>query len=101
MDYKIQIISFIFSFLFGSFFYIMSKLNYKIVWKYPIVFRYLITSVFILDIALLYIIFLYHINYGIVHIYFLMVLFLGFFCTHIYSKKLKKICKIKHKKLKD
>ncbi len=100
MDYKIQLISFLFSFLFGIFFYIVSKLNYKLVWKYSVVWRYLITLVFILDVALLYVLAMYHINYGVIHIYFILVLFLGFFLADIYEKKLRKLCKIKVKKLK-
>ncbi len=101
MDYKIQIISLLFSFIFGNFFYIVSKLNYKLVWKYPVILRYLITIVFIFDIALLYILAMYHINYGVVHIYFIIMLFLGFFAASLYSKKLRNFCKIKRKKLKD
>lgn len=101
MYYKIQIVSFIFSFIFGGFFYIASKLNYKLIWKYPVVFRYLITIVFILDIALLYILAMYRINYGIIHIYFIIVLFLGFFLASIYSKKVRNFCKMKYKKLKE
>ena len=101
MDYKIQIISFIFSFIFGGFFYITSVLNYHFITKYPKIFKYLITLVYILDIALLYILFMYKINYGVIHIYFVIVLFLGFYVASIYSKKLRKICKIKKNKLSD
>lgn len=99
MDYKIQIISFLFSFIFGVFFYYASLLNYKFISKYPVILRYLITLIFVLDISLLYILFMYKINYGIVHIYFIIVLFLGFFIGSIYCKKLRKLCKIKKKKL--
>ena len=100
MNYKIQLISFLFSFIFGGFFYLTSKLNYRLIWKFSVLFRYLITIVYILDIALLYIMFMYRINNGIIHIYFLLMLFFGFFVTGIFSKKLKKICKTKGNKLK-
>lgn len=99
MDYKIQIISFIFSFIFGVFFYFTSVLNYKFISKYPIIFRYLITFIYVIDIALLYTLFMFKINYGVIHIYFVLILFLGFFIGSIYRKKLKKLCQIKNKKL--
>jgi hypothetical protein len=100
MDYKVQLISFLFSFLFGIFFYLTSFINYKIVDKYNIIFRYLITLTYILDISLLYILMMYKINYGIIHIYFVIVLFIGYFVGVVYCKKIRKICKIKRKKLK-
>ena len=99
MDYKIQIISFLFSFIFGVFFYFTSVLNYKFIAKYHVIFRYLISFVYVLDIALLYTLFMFKINYGIIHIYFVLILILGFFCGAIYRKKLKKLCQIKNKKL--
>lgn len=99
MDYKVQIISFLFSFIFGVFFYYTSLLNYKFIHKYPVILKYLITLIFVLDISLLYILFMYKINYGVVHIYFIIVLFLGFLCGSIYRKKLRKLCKINKKKL--
>ena len=99
MDYKIQIISFIFSFIFGGFFYLTSVLNYRFMSKYPAFFKYLITMVYILDISLIYVLFMYKINYGVIHIYFVIVLFLGFYATSVYRKKIKKLCKTKKNKL--
>lgn len=99
MDYKIQIISFIFSFIFGIFFYMTSLLNYRLITKYPKIIKYIITIIYVLDIALLYVLFMYKINYGVIHIYFVIVLFLGFFVSSLYSKKIRKLCKIKKNKL--
>ena len=99
MDYKLQIISFICSFLFGIFFYLTSFINYKLIYKYSTFLKYFITLIYILDISLLYLLIMYKVNYGIVHIYFILILFLGFWLSSIYFKKIKKICKIKKKKL--
>ena len=99
MNYKLQIISFIVSFLFGCFFYLTSFLNFKLIHKFSKILKYFITILYVLDIALLYILLMYKINSGIIHIYFVLVLFLGFFLTSLYGKKLQKICKIKKKKL--
>lgn len=101
MDYKIQIISFIFSFIFGILFYLTSKLNFNFIKKYNVIFRYLITIAYVLDVSLIYIICMFKINYGIIHIYFVLILFLGFFLASLYCKKIRKYCKIKFKKLKD
>ena len=99
MNYKLQIISFIFSFVFGMFFYGTSLLNYKLIKKCSKFMKYFVSVVYVIDISLLYVLFMYKINYGVIHIYFIIVLFLGFYLASIYSKHLRKLCKIKRKKL--
>lgn len=100
MNYKLQLISFIFSFLFGIFFYFTSLLNYKLIKKQSSFFKYVITTIYIFNISFIYILLMYKINYGIIHLYFLFLLFFGFLFGWIYSKKLRKICKVLSKKLK-
>ncbi len=100
MNYKIQLISFVFSFLFGLFFYFTSLLNYKLIKKHSAVLKYIITTIYIIDISLIYILLMYKINYGVIHIYFILLLFCGFLVGWLYSKKLRKICKVIAKKLK-
>ena len=100
MNYKLQLISLIFSFIFGIFFYFSSLLNYKFIKKHSIFIKYGITFVYIVDIALLYILFMYKINYGVVHVYFILLLFCGFLFGWAYSKKLRKLCKVLKNKLK-
>ncbi len=98
MDYKVQLISFIFSFAYGIFFYYTSLLNYRIIKKYHIIFKYLITFTYILDVSLLYILLMYKVNYGVIHIYFVIVLFIGYFVGYIYKNKWQKLCKyVTHK----
>lgn len=101
MNYKLQLISFLVSFLFGIFFYFTSLFNHKIIKKHSIVLQYLITFVYILDISLLYILLMYKVNYGVIHIYFIGMLFLGFAFGFVYCKKLRKFCKVKKNKLKE
>ena len=100
MNYKIQLVSFLVSFLFGIFLYFTSLLNYKFIQKLSIFIKYVVTFVYIVDVALLYVLFMYKINYGVIHIYFLLLLFCGFLFGFFYSKKLRKICKVLTKKLK-
>lgn len=100
MDYKIQLLSFAFSFLYGLFFYYTGFFNYHFIKKSPILLQYLISFVYILDIVLLYILILYKINYGVVHVYFLIFLFLGFLLGGIYQKSFQKKCQAFTSKLK-
>lgn len=100
MNYKLQLISLIFSFIFGVFFYFTSLLNYKFIKKHSVFIQYMITFVYIVDIALLYVLFMYKINYGVIHVYFILLLFCGFLFGWFYSKKLRKICKVMKNKLK-
>ena len=86
MDYKIQLISLLVSFLFGVAFYFTSLLNYKIIKKYNNIFKYLITFVYMLNIAIIYICLLFKINNGNVHLYFILMVLCGF----IFGLKIKK-----------
>lgn len=101
MNYKLQLLSFLVSFLFGIFFYFTSLLNHKIIKKHSIVLQYMITFIYILDISLLYILLMYKVNYGIIHVYFIGMLFLGFVFGWFYCKHFRKFCKIKKNKLKE
>ncbi len=101
MNYKIQLLSFLVSFLFGIFFYFTSLLNHKMIAKQNSILKYATTLLYIVVISLLYVLLMYKVNYGVIHIYFLIVLFLGFYCGWLYCQKFKKFCKVKKKKLKD
>lgn len=95
MDNRIQLLSFFFSFLYGILFSFLSRYHYKLVNQLKSWFRYLLTILFILDISLLYILLLYYINHGVVHLYFLIVTFLGYVLEHyiyLFVKKYVKLC---------
>ncbi len=101
MNYKIQLLSFVCSFIFGIFFYWTSLLNYKLIKKKHWFVQYALTGIYITNIALLYVLFMYKVNYGVIHIYFILVLFLGFYFGCTYRKKIRKFCKVFDKKLKE
>lgn len=79
MDYKIQLLSFLFSFLFGILFSIMSKMHYDLVYRLKKWLQYIFTFLFILDVSLFYILILYYINHGVVHLYFIALTFVGYY----------------------
>ncbi len=93
MNYKIQLISFLFSFLFGVFLYLTSLLNYKLIKKHSLFIKYLITFVYVVDVALLYVLLMYKVNYGVIHVYFLLVMGIGFLLSCFYYKKIYKMAK--------
>ncbi len=99
MNYKLQIISLIFSFIFGIFFYIVSLFHYKMIRNIPIIFKYLFTFLFMSIISFLYVLLMYKVNYGVIHIYFMIVLFIGYFSSYIYVKKFRKMCKVLKRRL--
>ncbi len=91
MNYKIQLISFLVSFLFGIFFFYTNMLNKKIINRQKIHYKYIITFLYIINITLIYIILIYKINKGIFHIYFLIMVLLGYIISLNQLKNVKKI----------
>lgn len=100
MDYKIQLLSFLASFIYGIFFCISNNLNKKLIKNEKIIFQYINTFLFIINITLLYIIIIYKINQGIFHIYFLITTLLGYIFTLFQINNIKKFVKLIKKNLK-
>ncbi len=99
MTSYIQIISFLISFIYGIFFYLLSKFNYYILNNKSKIIRLIITTIFIIDIVILYIYIIYKINHGYFHLYFLITLIIGFSISNVYYYKIKDKCKIYVKKI--
>ena len=93
MDHKIQLLSFFVSFIFGIFFYITNYFNKKLIHKEKILFQYINTILFIINIVLLYIILIYKINQGVFHIYFIFVTVIGYLIALFNLKNVKKYVK--------
>ncbi len=92
MDIQVQILCFIVSFIYGVFYNLISKLNYKIIENKNVFLKIVITSIFIFNSIILYLIILYKINFAIYHIYFLFILILGYIFS---SRMCKYIVKLK------
>ncbi len=80
MDYKVQLLSFLISFIYGIFYYFVIYIFKCYVKNKKNFVKYLLATFLALDLALLYIAILYHVNNGIVHIYFLMIGACGVMC---------------------
>lgn len=89
----IQLLSFLSSFLFGIFFSFVSRYHYDMVSSLKKVFQYFLTFLFILDISLFYILIMYYINDGVVHLYFIAVTFIGYLVEKKIFQSVKKYVK--------
>lgn len=78
MKLSIQIYSFITSFLFGCCFYFLLDLFNKLVNKLNVILKIIFSFVFIMIMASIYFIILLFINNGVVHIYFLLSILVGY-----------------------
>ena len=78
MDSYTQLFCLVFSFIYGILVCYFNNLNYKFLLSKNIFFKILISFLYVLDMALLYIVVLYLVNDGILHIYFVLFLLLGY-----------------------
>ena len=91
MELNIQILSFLFSFLFGIFFYILLEVNTKFLYHSSVFIKVLFSFIFILFSSLVYFYILLKINNGYVHFYFFICIVVGYFlCKVIYKRLLKR-----------
>jgi len=90
MNYKIQLLSLLLSFIYGFLFYFTSLLNYKIIKKFNVFFKYLLTFIYMFIIALIYVFLFFKINNGVVHDYFLLMVLCGFLFSYYLKKMLIK-----------
>lgn len=81
MNLKIQCFSFLFSFLFGIFFFLILYFHRKFLFTNLKIFKFINPFVFVLDMSLLYFLGLKKINEGKIHIYFLFVFLIGCYCS--------------------
>ena len=78
MKLSIQIYSFISSFIFGCCFYFLLEGFNKLVKKFKLVLKILGSFLFIMVMSLVYFIILLFVNNGVVHIYFLLSILVGY-----------------------
>ncbi len=87
MNSYVQLTCLVISFLYGILLYFTNKLNEKIFKKKSFIIKIVGFVFYINNMALLYILFLYKINYGILHIYFIMFMLLGYFLISVKKRK--------------
>jgi len=90
MVLEVQLQSLIYSFVYGFFFSFLLNINYKYLFNSTNFYKIIINILFILDNVLLYYILLRLINNGVIHIYFLLMIVLGFMFGNYYTKKIRR-----------
>lgn len=100
MSARVQLFTFFVSFLYGILFSLLTRWHFHVLLPNSIIMKYLATILFMIDVVLGYVIIMYHINQGIIHIYFLIFVFLGFVAEIVLHKyvKLPKIIQSKLEK---
>lgn len=92
MSSTLQLISFLVSFLYGIFFYFLTSLNFHLIKDLKLYLKHILTFIYVIDMTIIYIIIFYHLNKGYFHIYFILMVFVGFFIGFlIYKNFLSKI----------
>lgn len=79
MDIKLQLITFLFSFVFGFLFYYLSLINYRLINNKKRITKLILCTIFVTDMDFIYLFFLYRINNGIFHIYFFITIVGGYY----------------------
>lgn len=90
MTSNMQLLSFLVSFLYGIFFYFLTILNFYLIKDLKRYIKHIITSTYVLDIIIIYIIIFYHLNKGYFHIYFLLMVIFGYVVGYLMYKLIKK-----------
>lgn len=87
MSLEVQIQSFIYSFVFGFFFNFIFNLSYKYLFSSGKIIKVLLNVLFVIASSLLYFVFLMIVNSGVLHIYFLLFVVMGFIFGNYYFKR--------------
>jgi len=92
MDAKTQIITLLFSFLYGFIFFYLEIFHNHIIKHKKRLYRSIITILFMCNIVLIYIILIFKLNNGNFHIYFILMIIIGFIISiKIYKNLLNNV----------
>lgn len=87
MNSALQLLSFLVSFIYGIIFCLITLLNFKLIEKLKRYIQHIITFIYVIDMTIIYIIILYNLNKGYFHIYFIMMVFVGYLVGFVLYKK--------------
>jgi hypothetical protein len=84
-----QLIVLLFNFLYGIIIYFITIINYFFIKNETTIVRIMISILFIIDFTFIYLLSVYKINNGIIHIYYLFTFLIGLFIGYIIKKHVK------------
>ena len=88
MNLDIQIYSFLVSFIFGIVFYYLLDFFNKLICKLKIYLKIIFSFLFIITMTLLYFIIILYVNDGVIHIYFLLSILVGYILVSKFLNRL-------------
>ena len=88
MNSNLQLISFLVSFVYGIIFYLLTDLNFKLIKDFKLYIQNILTFIYVIDMVIIYIIIFYYLNKGYFHIYFILMVFVGYFAGFLIYKKI-------------
>ncbi len=97
MSLNEQIISLVFSFVYGIFLAFSYNFNYNLLFNKTKIFKAFFNILLVFDLVLIYFLLIKKINGGIIHPYFYILIVIGFIINFNFSKRLRKFFKIKEK----
>ena len=87
MNSYIQLVSLLSSFIYGLFLYYLNCFNYNLILKKNILLKIVISVLYIFNMSLSFVCFLYWLNGGILHIYNILFIILGYVFISVKNRK--------------
>ena len=87
MSSYVQFISLLSSFVYGIMIYYLNRLNVKIISDKNILFKILISGLYLFNMSLIYVCFLYWLNSGVLHIYNILFMLTGYILIAVKRRK--------------
>ena len=87
MSSYVQFISLLSSFVYGIIIYYLNRFNVKIISDKNILFKILISGLYLFNMSLIYVCFLYWLNSGVLHIYNILFMLTGYTLIAVKRRK--------------
>ena len=87
MNSFVQVISLSSSFVYGVLLYYFNNINYRVIRKKSIISKLLISILYLFNVSIIYVIFLYKLNNGILHIYNVLFILIGYVLIAVKKRK--------------
>lgn len=87
MSSYVQFISLLSSFVYGIIIYYLNRFNVKIISDKNILFKILISGLYLFNMSLIYVCFLYWLNSGVLHIYNILFMLTGYILIAVKRRK--------------
>ena len=87
MSSYVQLVSLISSFIYGIILYYFNFLNFKFIKNKNIIVVIIVSLLYLFDISLLYVLFLYKLNGGVLHIYNILFIIIAYVLMSVKKRK--------------